>query len=75
MLKWDCKLYWQAIQFDLESEAVYLKHTAWMVAELEMKNAELTNLALDVEDEREAAVSIYNKLEQIHFIFHGRLLF
>ena len=55
--------YSQAIQFNPEPEAVYLKHTVWMVAELEMKNAELTNLALDVEDEREAAVSIYNKFE------------
>jgi len=34
-----------------------------MAAELEMKNAELKNLALDVEDEREAAVSIYNKFQ------------
>ena len=61
--KCDCKLYWQTKQFNPESDAVYLKHTVWMVAELEMKNAELKNLALDVEDEREAAVSIYNKFQ------------
>ena len=46
-----------------ESKAIYLKHTVWMVAELEMKNVELENLALDVEDEGEAAVSIYNRFE------------
>ena len=60
--------YWQTIQPNLESEPVYLKHTVWMVAELEMKNVELTNLALDVEDEREAAVNTYNKF----IIFYGR---
>ena len=63
VLKCDCNSYWQTKQFNPESDAVYLKHTVWMVAELEMKNAELKNLALDVEDEREAAVSIYNMFQ------------
>ena len=68
VLKCDCK-YWQTKQFNLESEAVYLKHTVWMVAEWEMKNAELKNLALDVEDEGEAAVSIYNRFGEIPLCF------
>ena len=62
VLKCDCNIGKQYC-LNRESEAVYLKHTVWMVAELEMKNAELTNLALDVEDEGEAAVSIYDKFE------------
>ena len=53
----------QTVQFHPESEAVYLKHTVSMVAEWEMKNAELKNLALDVEDDVEAAVSIFDRFE------------
>ena len=55
--------YGQKLQFNPESKAIYLKHTVWMAVELEMKNVELENLALDVEDEGEVAVSIYNKFE------------
>ena len=53
----------KTIQFNPESEAVYLKHTVWMVAEWEMKNEGLQNLALDVEDDVEAAVSIFDRFE------------
>ena len=60
---------YKTIQFNPESEAVYLKHTVWMVAEWEMKNAELKNLALDVEDEGEVAVSIYNRFGEIPLCF------